>query len=311
MQSNITIFFKSRAINGWGLFAILSIPMCFFNYSMMLESNVTTAEGVSYMIGYSVRWAVPFIYLAMAASSIKVLFPGTLSSWWMRNRKYIGLVFAVGMAWQAVFIFILSTFYRDYYFDEVYYFRDELEGSVGYIFLLGMVLTSFSFARKRMNLSQWKWIQKGGLYFLWAYAFSVYWWNIFYYPYVESYTRPETHDYIYYWAGFLAFAFRIAAWSKLRVRAIKSNHNLGPQQLFVKIAGFAIILLGVVASATGNHWLESVSSVISEAQWSVELGLWLPFWPLEPFMSLLLIGIGAYIGTKGGMTQENRSSAYT
>lgn len=117
------------------------------------------------MIGYSVRWAIPFIYLVVAASSIRILFSGPFPILWLRNRKYIGLVFAVAMAWQGLFIFILSTFYRDYYFAQVYYFRDELEGSVGYIFLAAMVITSFQFARKRVNQMQWKLIQKGGSIF--------------------------------------------------------------------------------------------------------------------------------------------------
>jgi hypothetical protein len=50
----------------------------------------------------------------------------------LRNRKCIGLVFAVAvaMAWRG--LFILSTFYRDYYFAQDCHFRDKLEGSMGH-----------------------------------------------------------------------------------------------------------------------------------------------------------------------------------
>ena len=178
---------KHKLVNAWGLFLLLSVPMCFFNVLEMLDADISTPEGVSHMIGYSVRWAIPFIYLVVAASSVRYLFSGPFPIWWMKNRKYIGLVFAVAMAWQALFIFMLSTVYRDYYFEQVFYFRDELEGSVGYIFLVAMVITSFQFARKKINQAQWKLIQKGGVYFLWAYAFSVYWWNLFYYPYFQGF----------------------------------------------------------------------------------------------------------------------------
>ena len=109
MKANLAKVLKVSPINGWGLFAIFSIPMCLFNYIVMMDADISSPEGVSYMIGYSVRWAVPFIYLAMVASSVKILFPGAISFWWLRNRKYIGLVFALGMAWQAVFIYILSN----------------------------------------------------------------------------------------------------------------------------------------------------------------------------------------------------------
>ena len=309
MKSDLVKILTLTPLNGWGLFAVFSIPMCLFNYIEMVDADISTPEGVSYMIGYSVRWAVPFIYLAMVASSMKILFPGPISFWWLRNRKHIGLVFALGMAWQAIFIFILSTFYRDYYFDEVYYFRDELEGSVGYIFLVGMVITSFTFARSKISNSQWKWIQKGGLYFLWAYAFSVYWWNLFYYPYYDSLSVPEAHDYLYYWMGFVVFALRIIAWAKQRLKTLHKNSELSGQLSFLKIGGVTIFVLGLVMSGTGNHWYEAVSGLISAPAWSTELGLWLPFWPLEPFVSLLLMSIGAYLITIERATKKSYISA--
>jgi hypothetical protein len=46
--------------------------------------------------------------------------------------------------------------------------------------------------------------------------------------------------------------------------------------------------------------------LISAPEWSVELGLWLPFWPLEPFISLILMSIGAYLIT----SERVRSSNY-
>ena len=309
MKANLAKILKVSPVNGWGLFAIFSIPMCLFNYIVMMDADISTPEGVSYMIGYSVRWAVPFIYLAMVASSVKILFPGAISFWWLRNRKYIGLVFALGMAWQAVFIYILSTFYRDYYFDEVYYFRDELEGSVGYIFLVGMVITSFKFARSKISNFQWKWIQKGGLYFLWAYAFSVYWWNVFYYPYYDNYSVPEIHDYLYYWIGFVVFALRVVAWGKQRLKIIDKNSELSGQLSWIKMVGVILFVLGVVMSGTGHHWYEAVSGLISAPEWSIELGLWLPFWPLEPFISLLLMSFGAYLITSERIISNHYISA--
>ena len=299
MNIELAKIFKHKAINEWGLVLVFAVPMCIFNYLAMTDTNIDSPEGLSHMIGYSVRWAVPFIYLVVAASSVKILFPGVFSAWWMRNRKYIGLVFAVGMAWQAAFIFMLSTFHRDYYFSDVYYFRDEVEGSVGYIFLVAMVITSFQFARKRVNHAQWKLIQKGGIYFLWAYPFSVYWWNLFYYPYVDGYSNPELHDYLFYWAGFLAFAMRIFAWGKLRNKVLSKSDVNGSPSTLALFVGAGLIFVGLIGAATGNYWFEGVSSLVSSPAWSAEMALWLPFWPLEPFMPLIVMGAGVYLATKG------------
>jgi len=224
MTISLNKIFNNPLVNGCGLFLLFSLPICLMVVLTMLETDLSGGEGISEMIGYSVRWAVPFIYLVVAASSFHILFPSEFSKWWLRNRKYIGLSFAVAMAWQGLFIFIVSTTYREYYFSEIYVLRDELEGTVGYIFLVAMVVTSFQFARRHFDLKQWKLIQKGGVYFLWAYPFSVYWWNLFYYPTLEGAGPPRMLDYIFYWTGFIAFSLRIAAWGKQRyLLAIKTN----------------------------------------------------------------------------------------
>ncbi|MGK0500687.1 MAG: hypothetical protein ACJAYG_002340 [Oceanicoccus sp.] len=292
MSVDLKSFLKHKALNKWGLFCLLSIPISILVIIEMLSVDLSTGDGVSAMIGYSVRWAVPFIYLVVAASSAQILFPGPFTNWWARNRKYIGLTFAAAMAWQGLFIFMMSTFFRDYYFEEVYYFRDEIEGSVGYIFLGFMVVTSFVFARRLLDLKQWKLIQKGGIYWLWAYPFSVYWWNLYYYP-----NPPELHDHIFYWAGFIAFLMRILAWGKKRQAASTAS------PLKVNL-GRLLVVIGLLMSPTGHYWYKAVNSVLTANAWSADMEIWLPFWPLEPFIPLLVIGIGVMI-----MTQSSTSSA--
>lgn len=154
---------KNKAINEWSLFLIISIPISIIIFMQLMETDMSTGPGISHMIGFAVRFAIPFIFIVAAASSFQVLFPSDFGKWWLRNRKYLGLCFAVAMAWQGAFIFIISTFTRDYYFSEIYLLRDELEGTVGYIFLTGMIVTSFAFGRKHVSSMQWKLIQKGGL----------------------------------------------------------------------------------------------------------------------------------------------------
>ncbi len=289
---------KHPVSNTWNLFWLLSSLISIAIVSAILKADLSSPEDISYLIGYSVRWAIPFIYFVVAASSLRVIFPGKVSNWWVRNRKYIGLVFAVAMAWQAVFIFLLSTFHRDYYFGEVFYFRDELEGTVGYIFLVAMMLTSFKFARKQFSRLQWNVIHKGGLYFLWAYAFSVYWWNIFYYPYNETFVAPQWHDYLFYWTGFLAFSLIIVAWGKAREKDIINISITTKTSVLKKCCGLVSISLAITASATGHFWYKPVSEILLSPKWSDELSLWLPFWPLEPFIPLLLLGLGVLMLTK-------------
>ena len=283
---------SNKAINQWRLFWLVSIPMSIIMVIAMMGTDMSTGAGVSTMIQFSVRFAVPFIFLVVAASSVQYLFPGPFPTWWLRNRKYIGLCFAVAMAWQGLFIFIMSTFFRDYYFEDVYLLRDELEGSVGYIFLPAMVLTSFQCFRKHLNQKQWELIHKSSIYFLWAYPFSVYWWNLSYYE------NPQPIDYVFYWIGFLAFALRIAAWGKKRQQVARkiAPHSSAP--LTLRLLGSAIVSFGLVAAATGLHWQDPVTAYLAAPQWSANLVLWLPFWPFEPYLPLFVIGLGTLIMTK-------------
>ena len=291
MSLDLKALLAHKAINKWRLFWLIAIPMFITIVVTMMGADMSTASGVSSMIGFSVRLAVPFIFLVVAASSMQILFPGSFSKWWLRNRKYIGMCFAVAMSWQGLFIFIMSYFFRDYYFENVYLFRDELEGSIGYIFLPAMVVTSFHFGRKHLSAKQWKLLHKSGIYFLWAYPFSTYWWSLSYYQ------NPVPLDYVYYWCGFLAFAVRIAAWGKQRRQAMDRNATEASTPIALRALGCAIIVLGLVWSAYGLYWQERVTGFLTTPEWSADLVLWLPFWPFEPFLSLFIIGLGTMLAT--------------
>ena len=292
MNIDLKVVLKNKAINEWRLFWLISIPMSITIVIAMMGHDMSTAHGVSEMISFSVRWAVPFIFLVVATSSVQILFPGQFPMWLLRNRKYIGMCFAVAMAWQGSFILIMSNFFREYYFTD-YVLRDELEGSIGYIFLSAMVVTSFRFGRKHLNQKQWKLLHKSSLYFLWAYAYSVYWWALFYYPYNQN---PRAIDYVLYCCGFLAFALRIVAWGKQRQQAAKRNNPESSTPFAFKVLGSAFIAFGLFLSA--SQWQESVTAFLTAPKWSENLVLWLPYWPFEPFLSLFIIGLGAMLVTK-------------
>ena len=210
MSANLNGLLQSKIINGWPLFWLISLPISTACVIAMVQRDLANAEAVSSMIQLSVRCAVPLLFIAFAASSVHTVFPGRCSRWLFRNRRIIGLSFAAAMAWQGFFILWLVGIHTQYYIEDVYVLSDVVEGVVGYILLLTMVLTSFNFGRRRLSAGQWKLVHKLGIYWLWAYAWSVYWWNIFYYQ------TPVTLDYIYYWCGYLAWGLRLFAWSKKR-----------------------------------------------------------------------------------------------
>ena len=162
------------------------------------------------MIQFSVRLGVPWLYIAFAASSFAIVFPGSFSRWLARNRRIIGLCFAAGMAWQLLFICWLVFGHWDYYLEEAYSIYDLAEQLPGYVVLIAMTLTSFRTGRDMLSQRQWKILHKGGIYFLWGVVWSTYWFELYYYDDIQAI------DYLYYWAGFAAWMLRVAAWAKKR-----------------------------------------------------------------------------------------------
>ncbi len=292
-MSELKELLKNKWVNNWNLFFLISLPISAFMFVPLLSFESITGAEISEMISFSVRWAVPFIYLVIAISSLQILLPNAFTRWLMRNRKYIGLVFAVAMAWQGLFIFIMSYYFHDYYFSEIYYFRDEIEGSIGYIFLAAMVVTSFDFGRKLVDSEQWRIIHKSGIYFLWAYPFSVYWWAISYYG------NPLMIDYLFYWLGFFAFLTRIVAWG------IKRNQKISKKTGIDAFIGLFLIAFGLSLSVLSLYWQNSITQTLTSFSWSSTLELWLPFWPFEPFLSLMIIGLGTMILTKENAKKVN------
>lgn len=292
---------RSGHLNGWRLFWLITGPVSIVMLIAMARTELSSGPAVSAMIQLSVRCAVPWLYLAFAASSVQVLFPGAFSLWLMRNRKYLGLCFAAAMAWQGLFILWMVTVYRDYYVSEVYVLRDAIEGTIGYIFLFAMTATSFMPVRKHMKFRMWHLLHKSGMYFLWAYAFSVYWWNLFYYG------NSLAIDYIYYWGGFLAWALRAAAWSRKRRRQDEKHvANQGGQPLLQGL-GYAVVCVGLLAAALGLAWQKTAEQYLTGyavTQWPETF---LPYWPFEPFLPLFIIALGTYLLTAFRSTSQSAS----
>ena len=290
MSTEAKNIWQHKAINGWNLVWLISIPMSIVIVREMLQTGLSSGEEISHMIGYAVRFAVPILYVVVVAAALPVLFPGAFSTWCLRNRKYIGFGFAVAMAWQGAFIFMMSNYFREYYFEDIYLFRNELEGSTGYIFLAAMVVTSFQLGRKHLNPNQWKLLHRSAIYFLWAYAFSVYWWAVSgYYG-----TAPQMYHYVFYVGGFLAFALRIAAWGKKRLQKLKNEMPESSIPMTSRMLGGTMVVLGLLLSVTAHQWQAPVSAFLTTPAWSATLESWLPYWPFEPWIALFLIGVGTY-----------------
>jgi DMSO/TMAO reductase YedYZ heme-binding membrane subunit len=280
-------------VNGWRLYLLVSVTLSLAIIARMTGSDMGTAEAVSALIAYSVRWSVPFLYLAFAASALHQLFRSCWTQWLLRNRRIIGLCFATAMAWQGGFINWLVVWHRDYYMTEVYVLRDAIEGLIGYAFLVAMTITSFKPWRKRMQPKQWKRLHTWGIYFLWAYAFSVYWHELFYYR------EPDGVDYAYYAGGLLAWSARLAAWCKRELKeapGLSIPVQAGSVLICVGAVAVSIAVVGVISGSVWEGLAYQHLWNVAPARW---FELYLPYWPFIPFLPLFVALGGAVLFIRG------------
>jgi hypothetical protein len=292
MSASLDEILKGRLINGWKLFWLISAPISLLIIQAAMRIDLSAAEAVSSMIQLAVRCAVPWVYVAFAASSLQVMFPGSFGRWLLRNRPMFGLCFAAAMGWQLLFILWLVGIHTEYYVDEVYVLSDVVEGVVGYAFLIAMTLTSFRFGRQLLTQKQWKLLHKSGIYWIWFYAWSVYWFNLFYY---DGPALPI--DYIYYWGGFLALGLRLCAWGKKRLSKLNAGRE---RKLLFLVPGFIAVLLGLAGSAFGSVWSPQVYDFLFGFRIVEAVDTFMPYFPLVPFYPILIIMLGALLIVKSG-----------
>ncbi len=101
---------QHRVLNGWPLFYLIALLTLGGMVAGMLIIGISSPEATVKLIRLSVQFASPWILIAFVTSALVTLFPGAISQWLLRNRRYTGLSFAAGFAWQAVFIAVLLIY---------------------------------------------------------------------------------------------------------------------------------------------------------------------------------------------------------
>lgn len=137
-------------------------------FPFLLLSEESSAR---FLIRHSVRCALPWLLLALSASSLYRLWPGRLSQWLLDNRREFGVAFAVVMMWQIMFIAQLllitgKSFLELFPSGPIGYllFTNDL---IGYGFIFLMAVTSFDFGRRYLSRINWKRLHRTGIWFLW------------------------------------------------------------------------------------------------------------------------------------------------
>jgi sulfoxide reductase heme-binding subunit YedZ len=200
---------KHGMFNGWPFFYLIAG----LTFAGMVAGwgliGTATPEATVELIRLSVQFASPWIFIAFVTSPLQQLFPGSVSKWLARNRRYTGLSFAAGFGWQAVCIAALFALHPSYYGEQLHNTVDLIGRIASYIFLIAMTVTSFLSVRRKMRPEHWRWLQLVGIWYFWAVI-----WGTYAEHTLSSAVR--TIDVVYTVLGLLVLFLRIAAYLKTR-----------------------------------------------------------------------------------------------
>jgi hypothetical protein len=102
-----------------------------------------------------------------AASSLNALRPSRATKWLLRNRRYLGVSFAISQAAHLVVIVALIVVAPDD-FERRLSTTTLIGGGIGYLLIAAMTATSFDRSARWLGRARWRALHVTGMYAIWA-----------------------------------------------------------------------------------------------------------------------------------------------
>ena len=163
---------RSRPLlNGWPLLGVLSAALLTMTAAIVLGHRLDV-EGVRMAIRATARTSFVLFALAFSASAFLTLWPNVWTRWQRRNRRQLGLAFAVSHGFHALAILAFARL------DPVQFMAHTnavtfITGGIAYGFIAAMALTSFDRTAAWLGPRAWRmlhWV--GGYYLLISFLFA-------------------------------------------------------------------------------------------------------------------------------------------
>ena len=118
-------------------------------------------QGMRMAIRATGRTSTLLFTTAFVASSLRQVWNTSLSRWMLKNRRYIGLSMAVSHTYHAVALVGL------WFVTNGAAPKIEPLGTLGYVLLIVLTVTSFKFPAKLLGKRGWKIVHKTAMHYLW------------------------------------------------------------------------------------------------------------------------------------------------
>lgn len=176
---------------------------------ILLEDDVVAATRM--IIRGTARTSLLLFLMAFVASAMVWVFPGWLTNWQRRNRRYLGLAFAVSHGLHLLAIVAFAQL-DPVAFWEVTNTSMVVTGGLAYLFIAAMAATSFDRAPALIGMRAWSLLHRMGAWYIWL-SFAV------------AFGRRAAIDPAYWPAMLLiaaALVIRILAWLRMRRQVLRA-----------------------------------------------------------------------------------------
>ncbi len=128
--------------------------------------------GTRAAIAWSAKISFTLFCLAFVASAAHLRIRNSLSFWWLMNRKYLGISFAINHLLHLGFLVLLQQVFHPVF--DLAASTSLLAGGLAYFFVVLMLLTSFETFSKHLSPKNWKLLHTIGGYWIWIIFMSTY-----------------------------------------------------------------------------------------------------------------------------------------
>ncbi len=161
----------SRGLWDWDVVKLaLGLPILLY-LSFFLFFGFTE-DGTRAAIAWSAKISFVLFCLAFAASAAHLRIRNSLSFWWLMNRKYFGISFAINHLLHLSFLVILQQVFHPVF--DLAAGTSLVAGGLAYLFIVLMLLTSFEAFSKYLSQRNWKLLHTIGGYWIWLIFMSTY-----------------------------------------------------------------------------------------------------------------------------------------
>lgn len=148
-----------------GEMAFVAIALDYFGLS---------EEGIRAIVRGTARCSAVLFLCAFSASSAHFLLRRTWTAWLLRNRRYIGLSFAVSHTVHLLALVALGVWFPHPFIDDELGLSTLVKGGIGYMFIAAMAMTSFDPPKRWLGSRRWRLLHTVGGYYIWASFASIY-----------------------------------------------------------------------------------------------------------------------------------------